>query len=74
MNAVPQIYAVRVVREAAPDPITGKFYEYAEQTFDVEADSPQGAYKVANWVCTLHFSGQLRRTFINGAEHFDERY
>jgi hypothetical protein len=74
MNAVLQIYTVQVVREASPDPLTGKLYEYAEQTFDVEADRPQGAYKLANRICTLHFCGQLRRTFIDGAEHFDERY
>lgn len=74
MQAVPQTYIVRVVREAGPNPISGKFYEYAEQTFNVKANSPQDAYKLANRICTLHFCGQLRRTFINGMEHFDERY
>lgn len=74
MQTASYTYNVRVVREASADPIAGQVYDYAEQSFIIGAESPQLAHRLANRLCTLTFRGQIRRTFINGEEHFDESY
>lgn len=67
-------YQVKVVREKGPNPVTGQMVEYAEEELDVEADTPQAAHLTADQICTLPFFGQIRRTFINGIEHFNEGF
>lgn len=67
-------YKVKIIREPSNDPITGLFYEYAEQEFEIKAPNLFAAYVKSQRIDTIVFRGQLRRTFINGAEYFDERY
>lgn len=74
MDAINKTYRIKVVREPGNDPITGTFYERAEQEFDVEAPTPLAAFIRSQIKDTIIFRGQLRRTFINGEEYFDERY
>lgn len=74
MEPIIKTYSVKVVREPSKDPLTGQIVEYDEQTFEIDAASAKAAYSLSQFVCTLRFSGQLRRTFINGQEYFDERY
>lgn len=68
------LFKVKVVREPGANPVTGQFVEYSEQELEIEADTLQAAHKLADYLCTLSFSGQVRRTFINGKEHLDERF
>ncbi len=65
---------MKVVRKPGNEPITGVFYDYAEQEFEVDATSVQAALTMSHIVCTLPLRGQFVRTFINGEECFDERY
>ncbi|GAB3688526.1 hypothetical protein GCM10027592_03570 [Spirosoma flavus] len=74
MESIIKTYKVRVVREPGENPLTGEFSAFDEQSFDVEATNVQTAYSLSQLVCTLHFRGQLRRTFINGEEYFDKHY
>ncbi|MFD2574632.1 hypothetical protein ACFSUS_28630 [Spirosoma soli] len=74
MEPIVKTYSVKVVREPGENPLTGQPMEYDEQSFEVDATSVKAAYFLSHLVCTLRFSGQLRRTFINGQEYFDERY
>lgn len=72
MEPIVKAYNVKVVREPGANPLTGQLIGYDEQTFEVDATSVQAAYSLSHLVCTLRFSGQLRRTFIDGEEYFDE--
>jgi hypothetical protein len=74
MEPIIKTYSVKVVREPGENPLTGEFVEYDEQSFDLDATSVRAAYSLSHLVCTLRFSGQLRRTFVDGHEYFDERY
>lgn len=74
MEPIIKTYSVKVVRNPGENPLTGQFVEYDEQSFDIDATSVRAAYSLSYLVCTLQFSGQLRRTFINGNEYFNERY
>ncbi len=74
MEPIIKTYTVKVLREAGNDPITGEFVEYGEQSFNVDATNSKAAFSLSYFVCTLRFLGQLRRTFINGKEYFDERF
>ncbi|GAA4448735.1 hypothetical protein GCM10023189_07030 [Nibrella saemangeumensis] len=67
-------YKIIIVREAGPDPVTGEVLGYAEEHITVDATSRQAAYELAQMLDTLKFRGQVRRTIIDGEEHFDERY
>ncbi len=74
MEPIIKTYSVKVVREPGNEPITSIFYEYAEQEFEVEATSFQSAFQLSQLLCNIKFRGQVRRTFIDGREYFDERY
>lgn len=74
MQPVIQTYKVKLVREGGNEPISGLFYSYAEQEFEVDATSRSNAYKLSHLLCEIQFRGQTRRTFINGEEYFNERY
>ncbi|GAB3710155.1 hypothetical protein GCM10027592_46890 [Spirosoma flavus] len=74
MESIINTYQVKVVREPGYDPSASVFYDYAEQEFEVEATSILAAYLKSEKESTLPFRGQLRKTFINGKEYFDERY
>jgi hypothetical protein len=67
-------YNVKIIREAGGNPFTGQVVGYAEQSFEIDAIDIKAAYSLSYLVCTLKFSGQIRRTFINGEEYFNERY
>jgi hypothetical protein len=70
-----KLYVIKVVREAGHSPITGEYYENAEKSVEVWAKNKQDAYmKSQSIVVEIQFYGLKRRTFINGEEHFDERY
>ncbi len=66
-------FNIKVVREAGTGPL-GDYLEAASEEFQVEAKNEQEAYKQSMLLCSLKFRGQLRRTFINGVEHFDARF
>lgn len=66
-------YFVKVIREPGPEPITGNFYGRAEEDLEIEAPTITAAYRKSQILSTLCFRGQLRRTYINGTEYFDER-
>lgn len=74
MEPMVKTYCVKVVREAGIEPISGQFYGYSEQEINIEATSPKNAYQVSHLVCDIPFRGQVRRTFIDGAEYLDERF
>lgn len=63
-----------MVREPGADPITGSFYERAEQSFDVEAPTQFAAYVKSQLANSIVFRGQLRRTFIDDEEYFNDHY
>jgi hypothetical protein len=66
-------YKIKVVREPGSDPVYGTLLEYAEEVFDVEANSTQEAHLLSYRICTLPFFGQIRRTYINEIEHLNEK-
>lgn len=74
MEPIIKTYSVKVIREAGENPLTGQYISYDEQAFNLEATSIRSAYSLSRSVCTLQFTGQLRRTFVNGEEYFDERF
>ena len=74
MEEIPKTYYIKVVRESGENPLTGQYMNYGEQSFEVDAISIKAAYSLSHLICTLPFKGQLRRTFIDGEEYFDERY
>jgi hypothetical protein len=74
MKPLVRTYHVKVVREAGPNPITGECWPYEEQEMNIDAISRQAAFVISELMHTLTFRGQLRRTFIDGEEYFDERY
>ncbi len=67
-------YNVKIVREPGKDPLTGIYYEKEEQSFIIEAPNLLAAYLKSQKADTIVFRGQLRRTYIDGKEYFDERY
>lgn len=69
-----EVFKVRVVREEGPSPVTGEVYPYEEEELKIEATSPQMAFEISMMISKIKFRGQLRRTFINGEEYFDERH
>ena len=74
MEPIIKTYTVKVIRESGENPLTGQSVSYDEQSFDVDATSVRSAYSLSHLVCTIQFTGQLRRTLINGEEYFDEQY
>ena len=74
MEPIIKTYSVKVIREPGDNPLTGQFVGYDEQSFEVDANSIRAAYSLSHLVCTIKFSGQIRRTYINGEEYFDERF
>ncbi|GAB3550957.1 hypothetical protein [Spirosoma fluminis] len=74
MEPIVKTYTIKVIRVAGHEPNTGKYFEYAEQEFAVDAASQRSAYELSHLVCEIPFRGQIRRTFINGEEYFDEKY
>ncbi|GAB2546668.1 hypothetical protein [Spirosoma aerophilum] len=74
MNPVLKTYLIKVVREAGKEPLSGAFYEYTEQEFEVDASSMKSAYQLSYLVCDIPFRGQIRRTLINGEEYFNEEF
>lgn len=74
MEQIIKTYNIKVVRESSENPFTRQVVEYEEQSFEVDATSPKAAYSLSHFICTLQFSGQLRRTFIDGQEYFDDRF
>ncbi len=69
-----QTFEVKVIREAGTDGAGGPFLSRAEETILITAASRQEAYQKSRFASKLKFMGQHRRTFIDGIEHFDERY
>lgn len=67
-------FEVLVIREAGADPLTGTYLEEARETLKITASDRQEALKKSLFLSKLSFRGQMRRTFIDGQEHFDERY
>lgn len=67
-------YFVKVIRELGTDPVTGEFVDRAEQNFEITAISTQEAYRKSHFLTSIQFKGQLRRTFINGSEYFNNRF
>lgn len=65
---------VVVIREAGINPFTGEWSDQAEGILTIHVRSEQEAWHITNFISALPFSGQLRRTIINGIEHFDARY
>ncbi len=74
MKTTIKTYKVKVIRESGENPITGQLVPYDEQSFDVDAINVHSAYSISIMICTLQFTGQLRRTFINEEEYFNIRY
>lgn len=74
MEPIVKTYLIKVVREPGNEPINGVFYDHVEQEFEVNATSLLSAYKVSHLICDIPFRGQMRRTFIDGEEYFDEGY
>lgn len=66
MNPIIKTYQVKIVREPGDEPITGQFYEYAEEELEDDATSKLNAFKISQLVCSIPFRGQIRRTFIDG--------
>lgn len=67
-----QLFQVTVVREAGVSPVTGEFLGREEETLQIIAASEQDAYKRSLFLSQIRFSGQKRRTLVNGMDHFDE--
>lgn len=74
MEPLIKVFLVKVVREPGHDPVTGIFYNYAEQDLIIEATNKKSALIISQLISTLTFKGQLRRTFIDGEEYFSEQF
>lgn len=74
MAPIVKTYRVKIVREAGSGPVSGQFYNYAEQEMDIDATTPKNAYQVSLLACEIPFRGQIRRTFIDGEEYFNEEF
>lgn len=73
MKPIIKTYSVKVIREAGTDPLSGQFYSYAEQEMNIDAISLRSAYQISLLSCSIQFSGQIRRTFIDKEEYFSEK-
>lgn len=67
-------YNVIVIREAGNDPLTGSYFENAQEEMQIEAETEYEAYQTSQRKCSLPFFGQVRRTFIDGKEYFNPRF
>lgn len=70
MESIIKTYDVRVIREAGEDALTGLSLERGEESFQVDATSARAAFQMSYLVSSLRFTGQLRRTFVDGREYF----
>jgi hypothetical protein len=68
------LFQVTVIREAGPDAIGNDALDYAEDHLRIQALTEQEAHLMADFICCLPFNGQVRRTYIQHIEHFDERH
>lgn len=69
-----RVYAVRVVGEAGPSPLGGPDLPGFEEEFLTFGSSRQDAFERSLFGREVKAAGQLVRTFLDGAEHFDEQH
>jgi len=69
-----RIHAIHVVAEAGPDPVSGQLLPSFEEDFLTLGASRQDAYERSLLGRKIAARGQVVRTFIDGAEHLDERF
>jgi hypothetical protein len=67
-------YRVTIVRESGLEPLSGEYLQRLEETFDVQASTKEEVFRKSQFITSLKFRGQLRRTFIDGKEYFSEAY
>ena len=68
-----RVYAVRVVGEAGPDPLGTPLPGFEEEFLTI-GSSRQDAFERSLFGREVKAAGQLVRTYLDGVEHFDERY